>query len=680
MSESGAGIALLKPRDATGNEDFLTGGGELGTLIRAYDWSATALGPLTHWPQSLKTATAILLRSPVPMVLLWGPEGIMIYNDAYAVFGGARHPRLLGSRVLEGWPEVADFNTHVMSVGLAGGTLAYRDQHLVLHRHGRAEDVWMNLDYSPVLDEAGHPAGVLAIVVETTERVLAAAQAREEERKRAESDARFRAFVAATSDAIFRMSPDWSEMRYLEGNRFIADTRAPSRDWIERYIPPPDQPQIRLAIQEMLRTRRCPSLEHRVVRIDGSLGWALSRAVPIEDAGGGIVEWFGTTSNITERKLAEAEIARAEERLRAEARQKDEFLAMLAHELRNPLAPITNASELLLHTVGDERRARPAIEMIRRQALHLTRLVDDLLDVSRITQGRIQLQHAPVNIAHAVAQAIETVEPQLNQKRLRLASTRSSHELYVQGDLARLIQCVVNLLGNAIKYTDPGGEIRIHTRAQSGLAIVEIADNGAGIAPELLPRIFDLFVQGERTLDRAEGGLGIGLSVVRRLIEMHKGEVIAASGGIGCGATFQIRLPLIERPQPQRVEPLQTETPPKRILIVDDNADAAESLAVLLGLQGHETRVALSGPEALETVETFGPDVALLDLGLPGMDGYQLAARLRATPRLEGVRLVALTGYGRSEDRERTQAAGFDDHLVKPVDLAALARALGRTR
>ena len=658
-------IAMLEPREGAANVDFLSGGGELGKLIRGYDWLRTPLGPLEGWPQSLKTATAILLRSPVPIVLLWGPDGIMIYNDAYAVFGGSRHPHLLGSKVLEGWPEVADFNANVMRVGLAGGTLAYRDQHLVLNRHGRAEDVWMNLDYSPVLDEDGGPAGVLAIVVETTDRVV--------------SERRLRAFVAATSDAVFRVNGDWSEMLYLEGNGFLANTREPTRDWLERYIPASDLPQIRAAVNEMLRTRRCPSLEHRILRLDGSVGWVFSRAVPIEDASGEIVEWFGTTSDITARKLADAEIARAEEKLRAEARQKDEFLAMLAHELRNPLAPITNASELLLHTVKDDGRDRVAIEMIHRQALHLTRMVDDLLDISRITQGRIELRRAPLNIAHVIAQAIETVESLLHEKRLRLTSATSSYDLYVEGDLPRLVQCVVNVLGNAIKYTDTGGEIRLQTRAEGELAIIEVVDNGFGIAPELLPRIFDLFVQGDRTLDRSQGGLGIGLSVVRRLIEMHRGEIIATSAGIGRGATFQMRLPRIERALSQAAEPPQPKAHRKRVLVVDDNADAAESLAMLLDLQGHATRVVLSGREALETVEAFAPDVALLDLGLPKLDGYELATRLRAMPQLRGIRLVALTGYGRSEDRQRTQAAGFDDHLVKPVDLATLTRALGES-
>ncbi|MDE2051247.1 MAG: response regulator, partial [Gammaproteobacteria bacterium] len=499
-------------------------------------------------------------------------------------------------------------------------------------------------------------------------------------RMRAERDAQFRAFVGATSDAVFRMSADCSEMRHLEGNRFIADTREPAHDWMERYIPPADRPQILAAVREMLRTRRCPGLEHRVLRADGSIAWALSRAVPIEDAAGEIIEWFGTTSNITDRKLAEAEIARAEGKLRAEARQKDEFLAMLAHELRNPLAPITNASELLLHTVKDQGRARIAIEMIRRQALHLTRMVDDLLDISRITQGRIQLERSPVNIAHVIAQAIETVESLLHEKRLRLSSTTSSYELYVEGDLPRLVQCVVNVLGNSIKYTDAAGEIRLQTRAEGELAVIEITDTGVGIAPELLQRIFDLFVQGDRTLDRAEGGLGIGLCVVKRLIEMHRGEVTAESPGLGLGATFRIRLPRIERPHADASQAAETETAPKRVLVVDDNADAAESLAMLLSLQGHETRVALSGREALEAMETFRPDVALLDLGLPKPDGYELAARIRAMPQLRGIRLVALTGYGRSEDRQRTEAAGFDDHLVKPVDLAALTRTLAHSR
>lgn len=373
---------------------------------------------------------------------------------------------------------------------------------------------------------------------------------------------------------------------------------------------------------------------------------------------------------IAQRKHIEEEMDEAN-------RRKDEFLAMLAHELRNPLAPISNASALLLRMIDQDERAKLAIEMIKRQTTQLTRLVDDLLDVSRITQGRIQLRRRPIDLASVIAQAVETVEPQLRGKQHEISVTTSgSLPLYVNGDLARLVQCVGNILTNAVKYTEPHGEIRVLTRHEGSSAIIEIADTGSGIAPELLPRIFDLFVQSDRTLDRAQGGLGIGLAVVKRLVEMHDGQVMARSPGIGHGSVFEIRLPRIARPAAASAEAPQFEQAPKRVLIVDDNADAANSLAMLLSSQGHETQVAYSGQEALQRVESFRPEVALLDIGLPRMNGYELAQRLRAMPELNGLRLVALTGYGQAEDQQRTRAAGFDDHLVKPVDLPALASTL----
>jgi PAS domain S-box-containing protein len=368
---------------------------------------------------------------------------------------------------------------------------------------------------------------------------------------------------------------------------------------------------------------------------------------------------------------------RVEEALSEADRRKDEFLAMLAHELRNPLAPIGTASELLSRTVTGDARARTAIGMIKRQAAHLTRLVDDLLDVSRITQGRIQLRRKPVDLAGVVTQALETVEPQLRERQQRLAVTALSYEpLYVSGDFARLVQCVGNILTNAVKYTEAGGEISIHTGGDRHTVFIRVADNGSGIAPELLPKVFELFVQGERTLDRAQGGLGIGLALVRRLVEMHGGQVRAHSEGLGRGSTFEIELPRIARPEAAAADLAAVNTAPRRILIVDDNADAANSLALLLGLRGHETRVACSARETLAAVESFRPDVGLLDIGLPEMNGYELARRLRALPRTSRLRLVALTGYGQAEDQQRALAAGFDAHLIKPVELAALERAL----
>jgi signal transduction histidine kinase/DNA-binding response OmpR family regulator len=378
-----------------------------------------------------------------------------------------------------------------------------------------------------------------------------------------------------------------------------------------------------------------------------------------------------------ERKRAEKSLQSSQEQLRQSDRLKDEFLAMLAHELRNPLAPISNAIEILARLFPRDSRAQSVMDMIKRQVKQLTRLVDDLLDVSRITQGRIQLQRRPIDLSSVIAQAAETIEPQLREKRHRISiATSSSVPLYVNGDFARLVQCIGNILSNAVKYTDPGGEISVRTRVEHMSVVIEISDTGVGIAPELLPRVFDLFVQSDRTLDRAQGGLGIGLAVVKRLVQMHDGEIRARSAGVGHGSTFEIRLPRIARPEVPLAVASQLQVASRRVLIVDDNVDAANSLAMLLSAEGHETEVAYRAKDALDRAQAFKPEVVLLDIGLPEMDGYEVARRLRARSDLSGVRLVALTGYGQAEDRQRGQEAGFEDYLVKPVDLSALARTL----
>ena len=503
------------------------------------------------------------------------------------------------------------------------------------------------------------------------------------------NDRRFQAFVSATSEVIYQMSPDWSEMRFLQGRNFIADTDDPSRSWLDRYIHPDDQSQVMAVIHEAVRTKSVFQLEHRVRRVDGSWGWTFSRAVPLLDGKGNVLEWFGAAIDITARKQADEELrlreralAQAHEALKARTeelreadRRKNEFLALLGHELRNPLAPIATASEALSFTATGDKQAQAAVDVVKRQAAQLSRLVDDLLDVGRITQGRIHLRREPLELAEVIAQAVETVSPLMREKNQELTVVNGREPLYVDGDLTRLVQCFVNVLANAAKYTQPGGKIRVQTRAEDAHAVIEVTDNGSGVAPELLPRLFDLFVQSDRTLDRAQGGLGIGLSIVKQLIEMHDGRVTARSAGLGLGATFEMRLPRIERPQARPEEPA-IKAPPQRILVVDDNEDAAQSLALLLSCGGHTTRAALSSEEALECVESFAPQIALLDIGLPRMSGYELAQRFRRDPKLRAVRLVALTGYGQAEDRARALHAGFDDHLVKPVDLAVLERTL----
>ena len=365
----------------------------------------------------------------------------------------------------------------------------------------------------------------------------------------------------------------------------------------------------------------------------------------------------------------------AENALRLSDRRKDEFLAMLAHELRNPLSPIRTASDLLPRIVapGDER-VDATLRVMQRQVRQLARLVDDLVDVSRITQGRVELHSEVLELGSVIAQALESVEPQLKEKHHRVLRRPEWPTLYVSGDRARLVQCVSNILANAAKYTDPEGEISIDLQEQQGTAVISVQDNGVGMSAELLPKIFDLFVQSERSLDRSQGGLGIGLSVVRQLVGMHQGTVTARSPGMGQGSTFEIRLPCVATPAREAPKSTPTAAATKRVLVVDDNQDAADSLSALLQVYGHEVRTVYEGESALALAAQFAADVVLLDIGLPGLNGYEVAGRLRAMDA--AVRLVALTGYGQPEDVKRALRAGFDAHLVKPVDLDHVLQAL----
>jgi signal transduction histidine kinase/ActR/RegA family two-component response regulator len=371
------------------------------------------------------------------------------------------------------------------------------------------------------------------------------------------------------------------------------------------------------------------------------------------------------------------ELTKARREAEAANRAKDEFLAMLGHELRNPLAPIMTALQLMrLRNVEVAQKERAIIE---RQVKHLLALVDDLLDVSRITRGKIKLKTQAVEIAEVVAKAIEMSSPLLEQQQHHLRIEVAPRGLLVDADPGRLAQALANLLSNAAKYTPSGGEITIRGELQGGSVVVKVVDTGIGIEPEMLTRVFDLFMQEGQALDRAKGGLGLGLAIVRSLVVLHGGEVSAASGGRGRGSEFTIRLPALDPSRsaaPARAgpdAPAAPQTPSGcRILVVDDNEDAADMVAASLAAMGHEIRTAYDGPSALALAPAFQPHVALLDIGLPVMDGYELAERLRSDPRLAGIRLIALTGYGMETDRQRSKNAGFEAHMVKPVDLELL--------
>jgi signal transduction histidine kinase len=362
-------------------------------------------------------------------------------------------------------------------------------------------------------------------------------------------------------------------------------------------------------------------------------------------------------------------------------RQKNEFLSMLAHELRNPLAPIRTAVDVLRLKGDGQPEIEWAREIINRQTKHLVRLVDDLLDVSRITGGKIRLDLEVLNAASVVAAAVETSRPLIEESGHQMTVTLPEEPVWVRCDRVRLAQVLSNLLNNAAKYTQRGGLIALTVERSGGEAVFRVADNGIGISAEMLPKVFELFTQVERSLDRSQGGLGVGLTVVKRLVEMHGGRVEAASSGAGGGSEFTVRLPAIESPpDPEAVAdaPLENRSPaaPLRVLVVDDNADAADSLAWLLRHGDHEVRTAHDGRQAVEVAHEFRPQAVVLDLGLPEIDGYEVARRLRQHADTRGALLVALSGYGQQEHRRRSSEAGFDYHFVKPLDFGGLQRIL----
>jgi len=432
----------------------------------------------------------------------------------------------------------------------------------------------------------------------------------------------------------------------------------------------PDGPgtRIRSALIRPLRARG---------RTIGALSLARSRPVggaPIDRA---------VAEDLAGRAAIALDNALLVRRIQDADHRKDEFLAMLAHELRNPLAPIRTGLDLLSLAGADAEIVAP----MRRQVVHLAHLVDDLLDVARITRGSIDLRMQEADVQKIVAEAVETSRPLVEARGHELAVSLPPEPLRVSGDPVRLTQVLTNLVNNAAKYTPDGGSISVAAEADGDEVVVRVCDTGAGIAREMLARVFDLFVQADRSLDRAQGGLGIGLTLVRRLVEMHEGTVQAFSEGLGMGSEFVVRLPALVggRPAagsaagpPEETAAAEPESSSRRILVVDDNTDAAATLAMLLRIGGHEVKVAHDGNAALETAGAFRPEVVLLDIGLPGLDGYEVARRLRSRPETEQSLLVAVSGYGQEDDKRRSREAGFDHHLVKPVDFAALRAVIPR--
>jgi PAS domain S-box-containing protein len=427
--------------------------------------------------------------------------------------------------------------------------------------------------------------------------------------------------------------------------------------------------------------------EFRVIWPDGSVHWLETRASVFKDEHGKPVRIVGVNMDITERKRVEEELRQSQVELRqrveqlAQAdRRKDEFLATLAHELRNPLAPIRTGLQVL--RLANERATREqARDMMERQLGQLIRLVDDLLDVSRISRNKLELRKARVSLTAVAENAVETARPLIESKGHTLAVSLPPEPVYLDADLTRLAQVFWNLLHNSAKYTDPGGRIELAARREGGEVVVTVRDTGIGIPTEALPRLFEIFSQVDPGLDRAQGGLGIGLALVQGLVEMHGGTVEARSAGVGKGSEFVVRLPVAaggQRAEDAPAAGARATSTGRRVLVVDDNRDGAASLAMMLSLWGHDTRMAHDGLEAIELAEAFRPEVVLLDIGLPRLNGYDTCRRIREQPWGKGMVIVAVTGYGQEEDKKKAEAAGFDYHLTKPPAPEALQRLLAR--
>lgn len=527
---------------------------------------------------------------------------------------------------------------------------------------------WAHVVITALRDATGALVGFGKVTRDLTERETA------EERRRAE-DQRFGLLIDSLKDhALITLDPGGRIATWNAGAELIKGYTANEivGSHFSRFYPEDDVRAGKCERELEIATRegRFEDEGWRICK-DGSRFWANVVIGAIRDEFGELLGFSEVTRDLTERRRSEQEAA-ARQAAEQANQTKDEFLAMLGHELRNPLAPIVSALQLL--KLRDDGKFAREHQIIERQVKQMTRLVEDLLDVSRISRGKIELQRAPVDLRETLAQAVELALPLLERKGHQFEVRVPEGTLAVSGDAARLIQVFVNLLDNAARYTRDGGQILLAVEAGEHELEIEIRDNGTGIEPALLPKVFELFVQGYQDADRAEGGLGIGLTLVRSLVALHGGSVEARSGGEERGSRFFVRLPRAA-PSPGAV-PASSARPPAarrcKILVVDDNEDARMLLAELLTKSGHEVETAEDGFTALQVLEGFQPDVAILDIGLPGMDGCELARRIRQLPAQAAVRLLALTGYGQEGDRVNTRAAGFDVHLVKPLDLQGL--------
>lgn len=531
---------------------------------------------------------------------------------------------------------------------------------------------WMESFAAIYYDESGKPLRMVGTSSDISEQKDLLARV-EEDRRRLElvlSAAKLGFWDWHIPSGSVQYGGSWASMLGYD----LAEVSPNVSSW-EKLVHPDDLPGALQRLNHHLTGKTgVYECEHRLRKKDGSWLWVMDRGQVVErDANGNPIRALGIHADISEQRATQ-------EALKLSAKRKDEFLATLAHELRNPLAPLRTGLEIIKRTdlAPDTKRAR---DMMERQLLQMVRLIDDLLDVARITQGRLELKRAAIHLQDAIQAGIEGAMPLVDAAGHRLIVEMPEEAIELSGDSTRLAQVVNNLLSNAAKYTPQGGSITLRTFRTNGTVTISISDSGLGIPSDMLESIFDMFGQVNQTLDRSQGGLGIGLAIVRKIVEMHGGDVRAESAGVGKGSTFTVHLPVLKRSSMSATNHPPMESPsahtPMRTLVVDDNIDGADSLALFINMTGHSAEVAHDGTQALAVLQHGMPDVIFLDIGLPGMTGYEVARKIRSLPGGDRVRLIALTGWGTEADKQKTQEAGFSEHLTKPVDLAYIERILG---
>ncbi len=843
------------------------GGGEMGALMRSFDWSKTALGPVSGWSQALKTMVGVLLRSPSAMYLTWGPQLVQLYNDAYRPIMGAKHPEVMGQAAKESWAEVWHLVEPSFAGPMAGKPVMWSDNRaLLVDRKGFLEETYFRAAFGPVPDEttASGIGGVLAVSTETTEQVYGerqrktlreiatrAAGSRSPEQACATTAATLAENVSDVPFCLFYLlSKDGKEARLVAESGFgpgsgpanpeVIDLTAspasavgwplastvgtqaltvwkdlaewfgelPKGGWsqsprmaIAVPLASPDRPhpygvmiagvnphreldesyegffelvagQVVTAInagalarahadaerdrtwlfaqlmqapvsvcvlsgpelvfslanplalqmgnrKEMVgKSLRAvyPELEADspifqvyegvfstgVPFVTEEFGVAIDKgngpedqffkftAQPIRDVSGKVTDVMAVSIDITAQVLARRRIESLVGELRQADQRKDEFLATLAHELRNPMAAISMALSMLESSGGDPITSAGYQATARRQMQSLVRMVDDLLDISRITRGTVELRKERTSLAALVHNAASVTRAAVEARGHRLEVMAGAGAFPVDADATRIEQVVVNLLNNAIKYTDPGGTLSVRLEREgvpgTAEAVLRVKDSGRGIPADMLDKIFDLFVQVVPSLDRTAGGLGLGLTLVKRMVELHGGTVRAHSDGPGSGSEFEVRLPLApeELPGAQNAEVLASPQPaltaPRRVLVVEDMEDVRNIFEAFLANLGHEVSTAVDGPQGVAKILELLPDVSFVDVGLPGFDGYEVARRVRASPGGDQLYLVALTGYGGPETKVKVKAAGFDLHITKPIDASEVAKLVSNSR